>query len=96
MVHLIAEIKAAQGQEQKVEQLLTELLTPTREENGCCQYELYKDQNIDGLFIMQEIWCSQESLDVHLQSEHLTAFSAQCKEQELLEYVQMRPLSFIG
>lgn len=96
MIHLIAEIKATPGQEAKVQELLKGLLAPTREEKGCCQYELYQDQNIEGLFIMQEIWSSQEDLDVHLESKHLKSFSEQSQAEELLEYVNLRPLNFIG
>lgn len=96
MLHLIAEIKANPGCEIELKTLLQGLLEPTREEEGCCQYELFTDQKIPGLFIMQEIWCSQASLDRHLASEHLTHFNQQVQEGQLLEYVQLRPLQFVG
>ncbi len=44
MIHLVAEIKAFPDHIEQVTQLLTELLAPTREEEGCCQYELYLDE----------------------------------------------------
>lgn len=96
MIHLIAEIKAASGCEAALEALLKGLLEPTREENGCCQYELFADQQIPGLYIMQEIWCSQESLDQHLVSEHFNHFKQESDRLELVEYVQLRPMNFIG
>ncbi|MGY0399609.1 MAG: putative quinol monooxygenase [Ostreibacterium sp.] len=96
MIYLIAEIKASQGQESAVEKRLEDLLIPTRQEQGCHQYELYRDQEIAGLFIMQEMWSSQESLDTHLASQHLTDFRTQTEAEDLLEYLQIRPLTFIA
>lgn len=68
MIHLVAEIKAYPDSIDNVTNLLSGLLEPSREEEGCCQYELYLDQKIEGLFMFQEIWASQEALDKHLQS----------------------------
>lgn len=45
---------------------------------------------------MQEIWCSEESLQKHQQSEHFQHFQQQISEREVLEYLQLRPLSFVG
>jgi quinol monooxygenase YgiN len=81
---------------EQVTQLLTDLLAPTREEEGCCQYELYLDQNIEGLFVFQEIWASQEALDKHLQSPHIAKCFSTLEENALLEYTQIRPLRFVG
>ncbi|MDE1249757.1 antibiotic biosynthesis monooxygenase [Vibrio aestuarianus] len=95
-VNLIAEIKASQGNEKRIEILLTELLEPSRAETGCCQYELYRDQSIDGLFVMREIWCSEASLLQHQQSKHFQHFLAIVNEEALIEYIQPRPLIFIA
>ncbi|ELV8623334.1 antibiotic biosynthesis monooxygenase, partial [Vibrio vulnificus] len=57
MIHLIAEIKAHADRVDEVRGLLQSLLEPTRQEQGCCQYELFADNQIEGLFLMQEIWC---------------------------------------
>ena len=55
MIHLVAEIKAYPDSIDNVTNLLSGLLEPSREEEGCCQYELYLDQKIEGLFMFQEI-----------------------------------------
>ncbi|MEK6214165.1 MAG: antibiotic biosynthesis monooxygenase, partial [Vibrio fluvialis] len=52
-IHLLAEIKANHGQEANLEQALRALLEPSRNEDGCCQYELFQDESIPGLFVMQ-------------------------------------------
>lgn len=96
MIHLLAEIKAFPDSVEQVQALLEALLEPSRNETGCCQYELYRDNSIEGLFLMQEIWCSEESLQKHQQSEHLLHFQQQISEREVLEYLQLRPLSFVG
>lgn len=96
MIHLVAEIKAFPNHIEQVTQLLTDLLVPTREEEGCCQYELYLDQNIEGLFMFQEIWASQEALDKHLQSPHIAQFISTLEDNDWVEYSQIRPMTFVG
>ncbi|MCX9564601.1 antibiotic biosynthesis monooxygenase, partial [Vibrio cholerae] len=46
MIHLLAEIKAFPDSAQQVQALLEALLEPSRNEEGCCQYELYRDNSI--------------------------------------------------
>ncbi|EDP59668.1 putative quinol monooxygenase [Vibrio sp. AND4] len=96
MIHLVAEIKAFPDHIEQVRQLLTELLAPTREEEGCCQYELYLDEKIEGLFMFQEIWASQQTLDKHLQSHHITQCFSELEKNDLLEYTHIRPMAFVG
>ncbi|HCM0977648.1 TPA: antibiotic biosynthesis monooxygenase [Vibrio parahaemolyticus] len=96
MIHLVAEVKAYPDSKDQVVNLLAGLLEPTRQEEGCCQYELYLDEKVDGLFMFQEIWASQESLDKHLQSPHMAAFLETLEENDWVEYTQIRPLRFIA
>ncbi|EMD77983.1 hypothetical protein C408_3617 [Vibrio diabolicus E0666] len=96
MIHLVAEVKAYPDSKDQVANLLSGLLEPTRKEEGCCQYELYLDEKVDGLFMFQEIWASQEALDKHLQSPHMAAFLETLEENDWVEYTQIRPLRFIA
>ncbi|HCE1606873.1 TPA: antibiotic biosynthesis monooxygenase [Vibrio parahaemolyticus] len=96
MIHLVAEVKAYPDSKDQVVNLLSGLLEPTRKEEGCCQYELYLDEKVDGLFMFQEIWASQEALDKHLQSPHMAAFLETLEENDWVEYTQIRPLRFIA
>ncbi len=96
MIHLVAEVKAYPDSKDQVVNLLAGLLEPTRQEEGCCQYELYLDEKVDGLFMFQEIWASQEALDKHLQSPHMAAFLETLEENDWGEYTQIRPLRFIA
>ncbi|EJL6925963.1 antibiotic biosynthesis monooxygenase [Vibrio alginolyticus] len=96
MIHLVAEVKAYPDSKDQVVNLLAGLLEPTRQEEGCCQYELYLDEKVEGLFMFQEIWASQEALDKHLQSSHMAAFLETLEENDWVEYTQIRPLRFIA
>ncbi|MBE4179222.1 antibiotic biosynthesis monooxygenase [Vibrio parahaemolyticus] len=96
MIHLVAEVKAYPDSKDQVVNLLAGLLEPTRQEEGCCQYELYLDEKVDGLFMFQEIWASQGALDKHLQSPHMAAFLETLEENDWVEYTQIRPLRFIA
>ncbi|MCV5640294.1 antibiotic biosynthesis monooxygenase, partial [Escherichia coli] len=82
MIHLVAEVKAYPDRKDQVANLLSGLLEPTRKEEGCCQYELYLDEKVDGLFMFQEIWASQEALDKHLQSPHMAKFLETLEEND--------------
>ncbi|KIP71018.1 antibiotic biosynthesis monooxygenase [Vibrio harveyi] len=96
MIHLVAEIKAYPDSIDNVTNLLSGLLEPSREEEGCCQYELYLDQKIEGLFMFQEIWASQEALDKLLQSPHFAQFISTLEDNDWVEYSQIRPMTFVG
>ncbi|MDG2609915.1 putative quinol monooxygenase [Vibrio parahaemolyticus] len=96
MIHLVAEIKAYPDSIDNVTNLLSGLLEPSREEEGCCQYELYLDQKIEGLFMFQEIWASQEALDKHLQRPHIAQFISTLEDNDWVEYSQIRPMTFVG
>ncbi|CAE6938478.1 hypothetical protein ACOMICROBIO_GDFFDHBD_03052 [Vibrio sp. B1REV9] len=96
MIHLVAEIKAYPNNIEQVTALLTALLEPTREEEGCCQYELFLDEQIEGLFMFQEIWASQEALEKHLQSPHIVHFISALEENDWVEYSHIRPMTFVG
>ncbi|HDZ5417139.1 TPA: antibiotic biosynthesis monooxygenase [Vibrio harveyi] len=96
MIHLVAEIKAYPDSIDNVTDLLSGLLEPSREEEGCCQYELYLDQKIEGLFMFQEIWASQEALDKHLKSPHIAQFISTLEDNDWVEYSQIRPMTFVG
>lgn len=96
MIHLVAEVKAYPDSKDQVVNLLAGLLEPTRKEEGCCQYELYLDEKVEGLFMFQEIWASQEALDKHLQSPHMAMFLETLEENDWVEYTQIRPLRFIA
>jgi quinol monooxygenase YgiN len=96
MVYLLAEIQAKPGKAEIVKQALLQILGPTRQEKGCQQYELFADEKIEGLFLMQEIWVTEQALEDHNNTAHLRHFGEYCKQQDALEHVTLRRLGFIA
>jgi quinol monooxygenase YgiN len=96
MVYLLAEIQAKPGKEQIVKQALLQLLELTRLEEGCQQYELFVDETVTGLFLMQEIWATEQALEGHNNTAHLRHFGEYCKQQDALQQVTLRRLGFVG
>jgi quinol monooxygenase YgiN len=70
---VVAVLVAKAGQEQTVRAALTDLVTPTRGEEGCLSYDLYESGAAPGTFVTLESWRSQADLDAHLQTPHVQA-----------------------
>jgi hypothetical protein len=75
-IQVIAIIKVDINHETETLQHLNILVDKTRKEKGCLQYNLVKDQQEDGTFVMVELWETSESLKLHSQSTHLADFGA--------------------
>jgi len=50
------------------------LVSETREEDGCIQYDLLQDTTNQQHLVMVEHWESQEKLDAHSTSAHFTKY----------------------
>jgi quinol monooxygenase YgiN len=96
MLYVLAEIQAKPGKAELVKQALLQILEPTRQEEGCQQYELFADEKVEGLFLMQEKWTTEQALEGHNNTAHLRHFGEYCKKQDALEHVILRRLEFIG
>ncbi len=96
MLYVLAEIQAKPGKAELVKQALLQILEPTRQEEGCQQYELFADEKVEGLFLMQEKWTTEQALEGHNNTAHLRHFGEYCKQQDALEHVILRGLEFIG
>lgn len=55
-------------------ELLNKLVTETRKEAGCLQYDLIEDQDNKGVFFLIELWENEESHYRHTATEHLADF----------------------
>lgn len=81
-IHLLAQVTARPGREQDLEAAMLTLLKPTLREPGCRRYRLYASNRPGRLFV-DEVWDSQEALDLHLKTPHFLAVAA--LHAELLE-----------
>jgi len=82
-VTVVAELVAKAGKEDQARQILLGLVGPTRQEEGCIQYDPHEVADKPGHFIFYENWASQAALDTHLKTPHIG--SAFAKIPELFE-----------
>jgi len=70
---VIATITANHGHAQKVHAALNRAIAPTRAEQGCERYELFKDNNNDHRLVLQEQWVNKAALEAHFLTSHFKA-----------------------
>lgn len=80
MLTVVAQIAAKPGQEAPLETALRDLLGPTRAEPGCHRYDLHRDQDAPGRFVMLEEWSGIAALEAHRTTAHIQAFRARLGE----------------
>ncbi len=76
LLTVVAEMKAKEGKEAQLREALTALVAPTRQEEGCVQYDLHEKLDEPGRFVFYENWVSLEHLARHGESAHIQAFRA--------------------
>ena len=77
---VVARVKALPGKEKEVLAELLHLVTETRKEDGCLNYDLHRSHDDPTLFLFYENWLSQAHLDRHAQSAHIRAFRAKAAD----------------
>ena len=68
---VIARIKAKEGKEEELKQLLISLIEPSRKDDGCINYDLHTSDDGPGMFMFHETWRDREALAKHLSTPHL-------------------------
>lgn len=79
-VTVIATFRAKQGHDSELKEELLKLLSPTRAEAGCINYDLHQAPDRPGNFLFHENWTTREALDKHLETPHLKGFLARSNE----------------
>ncbi len=74
LLTVVAEMLAKPGKEEALKTQLLAMVAETHKEEGCVQYDLHVSTKEPGRFIFYENWTSEETLDRHSKSPHLTAF----------------------
>jgi quinol monooxygenase YgiN len=75
-VTLIVNLRAREGQELLLEAELRALVGPTRREEGCLTYDLYRGAELPGSFLLHEVWASRERHRLHTQTRHFLRWNA--------------------
>ena len=73
---IVATITAQNSQIERVKTELLKLITPTRAELGCINYDLHQDNDNPAIFIFYENWQSRELWQTHMNSQHIKAYQA--------------------
>ena len=92
-VVVVAHMKATEGNEDKVEQALTELVATTHTEDGCERYALHKDLGDPSKFTFVEKWRDMDALVVHGGQPGMSLFGDLIGEGALDADIQMSMLT---
>jgi quinol monooxygenase YgiN len=74
LLTVVAEFRAKPGKEEDLRRVTLALVEPTRQEDGCVQYDLHVSTQHAGRFVFYENWVSREHLDRHAASAHIREF----------------------
>ena len=69
LIGVLVSYDIKEGQTDAFLEYMKELVECTHQEDGCIAYDLYKERDGSGIFML-EVWESQEALDKHVESEH--------------------------
>lgn len=75
-VTLIVILRARPGHEPFLEAELKALVTPTRKEDGCLQYDLHRAEDGSGGFLLHEVWESRAHHTAHTKTDHFLRWNA--------------------
>lgn len=73
---VLAIMNAKPGKEQALREMLSSLVEPTRQEEGCINYYLHESVDTPGEFMFYENWVSQEAHEFHRQTPHFKIWHA--------------------
>ena len=79
-ITVIAIFRAKPGKEAELKKALLTLITPTRKETGCINYDLHESPEDPGKFLFHENWTHKAALDAHLQNTHVQVLLPRMEE----------------
>ena len=73
-IHVVALMKFKENHLFDAIELLKKLVSETRKEEGCLQYDLIEDKENMGTFFLIELWETEEHLHKHSVQDHILEF----------------------
>jgi len=73
---LMVILRPRDGQELFLEAELRALMGPTRREEGCLRYDLYRSAEGPAAYMLYEIWESRAHHTAHTKTDHFTRWNA--------------------
>lgn len=70
-LRVVARLIALPGQVESLQKVLSNLVEPTRQEDGCLKYELLQNKTDPTDFTFVEEWTTEAALETHLASKHI-------------------------
>jgi len=67
---------AKNGYENKMKELLTAMVAPSKAEDGCIFYDIFQYENDTKRFMAVESWRDESALDGHKTSSHYAIYKA--------------------
>ena len=68
---VVATFQARSGREAELRAALIGLVSPTRNEAGCLNYDVHQSVDDPAKFLFHENWTSKAALDAHLKNDHI-------------------------
>ena len=78
-ITVVAHIRAKAEQVALMQSELEKMVASTRQEPGCLQYDLHRDNQDQAHFVMLETWASPEQLQAHAAGQPMQDFQAAVK-----------------
>lgn len=92
---IVAILHARRGLEEELGRRLEELVTPTRAEPGCINYDLHRSNTDKALWVLYENWVSPAALDIHFATDLLVRLLADADEL-LAQPFQLHRLAMVS
>jgi len=67
---------AKEGCEEKMKELLSAMVVPSKAEDGCIFYEIFQYENNKRKFMAVETWRDEKALDGHKASPHYAIYKS--------------------
>ncbi|SFV58654.1 Antibiotic biosynthesis monooxygenase [hydrothermal vent metagenome] len=67
---------AKEGSEEKMKELLSAMVIPSKAEKGCLFYEIFQYENERNRFMAVETWENEDALNGHKSSEHYAIYKS--------------------
>ena len=74
MIYITAIVKSKSAYLDEVKSVLENMVTETRKEKACIEYDLHQGIEDKNQFVFYEIWENQEGLNLHNQQSYIQEF----------------------
>jgi quinol monooxygenase YgiN len=75
-VTLVVVLRSKEGQHLLLEAEIRALISPTRKEEGCLQYDLHHSIDQPSLFLLHEVWATRAHHTAHTKTPHFLRWDA--------------------